>query len=168
MSSIRRRVLAVGSLLVVGGAVVAFAQAREPMSPLTLEALEAARTKWRQTGITDYDLTYAMAGGIYVVRVRAGRVVTLTRDEEPTTSHRLADFTVDGLFNTLERELDLLDNPNSPFGGDRSTILLRVRFDSERGYVRRYLRAVGGSGRSEKIEVQHFAPLPSTDDVAAR
>lgn len=160
MSSIRRRVLAVGSLLVVGSAVVVFVLARVPMSPLTLEALEAARTKWRQTGITDYDLTYDMAGGTYTVRVRAGRVVTLTRDGELTTSHRPVDFTVDGLFDTLERELDLLDNPNSPFGGDPSTILLRVRFDHERGYVRRYLRAVGGSGRSEKIEVQHFALLP--------
>ena len=168
MSSNRRRVLAVGSLLVVGGAVVAFVLAREPMSPLTLEALEAARTKWRQTGITNYELTYDMAGGTYNVRVRAGRVMTLTRDGEPTTSHRPTDFTVDGLFNTLERELDLLDDPNSPFGGDRSTILLRVQFDQERGYVSRYLRAVGGSGRSEKIQVQHFAPLPPTDDVAAR
>ena len=60
MSSNRRRVLAVGSLLLVGGAVVAFVLAREPMSPLTLEALEASGGMPR----TEKEVRQALSGNI--------------------------------------------------------------------------------------------------------
>jgi hypothetical protein len=117
-----------------------------------LGSLEEARQRWETAGIADYTWRYEMAGGEFVVRVRGGEVVELTRDGLKATSNRPEEFTVVGVFDVLERELDLLDDPANPFGGDRQTTLLRVRFHPELGYVERYLRAVGGSGRSTSLE----------------
>lgn len=143
----------VGTLLVL----------RRPMEPLSLDALEAARRTWAAAGIDDYDMRYAMAGGAYFVSVRQGHVVTLTRDGERTTTHRPQDYSVDGLFDILELELEGLTRPGNPFGADPATTLLRVHFHSKLGYVERYLRAVGGTGRSYGIEVIEFVPHPSSE-----
>ncbi len=141
-------------LVIVGTLLVL----RRPLEPLSRDVLEAARRTWAAAGIDDYDMKYVMANGEYFVSVRQGHVVTLTRDGERTTTHRTQDYSVDGLFDILELELEGLNSPGNPFGADPATILQRVQFHSKLGYVEHYLRAVGGTGRSYGIEVIEFTP----------
>ncbi len=147
-------------LILIAGAIIgmtgAFFALREPMSDLTIERIDAARRAWKTLGVRDYDTVYDIAGGIVEARVRADRVVSLTRDGLKATSHRLDDFTVEGMFDTLEREIELANDPSQPFGGGAQTTLLRVRFNRECGYMERYLRAVGGTGRSQTMQLIEF------------
>ena len=129
---------------------------REPTAELTRENLEEAREKWEVSGVSDYRLAMLVRGATYEIRVVDGVVVSLIRDGVAATSHRPADYAVDGWFDTLERELELLEGPDNPFGGDRTTSFLRVRFHPRWGYVERYVRAIGGSGRSSELQVIAF------------
>ena len=160
MMRLARRNIAISVLIVTALVITALAVLRRPMETLTTECLETARAKWDRARIKDYDMTYEMAGGTYVARVRDGRIVSLTRDGQPTTSQRPEDYTVDGLFEILALELENLNDPRNPFGGDSQTTLLRVRFDPHHGYLQRYLRALGGTGRSHGIELLKFTPSP--------
>lgn len=151
MSPRAKRIWICSIILALGLVVGAFVLLREAMVPLNREILDEARDKWERAEIDDYEMVFTMADGEYAVRVHAGRITSLTRDGQSTTTHRPMDFTVDGLFDTLERELEAIDDPASPLGGDARTTLLRVRFNPEFGYVERYVRVVGGTGRSNTI-----------------
>ena len=63
---------------------------------------------------------------------------------------------MDGLFDTLEQELDNSTDPAGPFAGRAETVLMRVRFNHALGYVERYLRSSGGQGRGASIERVEF------------
>ena len=67
-----------------------------------------------------------------------------------------SDYGVEGLFRTLELELENATDPHGPFAGRVSAIVMRVRFNAEFGYMERYLRGSGGSGRSVAIELIDF------------
>ena len=146
--------------IVAAGCAATFAlfALREPMVSLTQENLDNARHKWREAAVSDYVLVMLVHGGEYEVRVAAGRVVSLTRDGASANSYRPEDYAVTGIFDTLERELELVSRPDNPLGGDATTTLMRVRYHPRWGFVERYLRAVGGTGRSETIEVSSFTP----------
>jgi hypothetical protein len=47
-------------------------------------------------------------------------------------------------------------DPAGPFAGRAETVLMRVRFNRELGYVERYLRSSGGQGRGASIEMIEF------------
>ncbi len=131
---------------------------REPTAPLNRSRLEAAGERWRGAGVADYDLTYRMHGSLYAVAVRGGIVTKITVNGEPARTADPAAYSVDGLFETLEMDLENLSNPPGPFAGQAQTMLMRVRFNAELGYVERYLRS-GGAGRSASIELLEFEPV---------
>jgi len=79
-----------------------------------------------------------------------------TVDGRPPTTTDLNAYSVDGLFDTLEQELDNLTDPAGPFTGQAGTVMMRVRFNPEFGYVERYLRSSGGHGRGASIELLEF------------
>lgn len=158
MFHVTKRTLGIAAVILVGLPAGLLVYARKPMEPLAAETLDAARARWASVGPAEYEMEFEMMGGRYRVHVRRGRVLELTRNGDPTTSNRPGDFTVEGIFDTLERELEVLHSPSNPFGGDRSTTFLRVHFHPTLGYVQRYLRAVGGTGRSSAIDVTRFVP----------
>ncbi len=145
--------------ILVAGVFAAMIFSRQPMSGLTAESLEIARQKWRTSGIRSYELRYEMYEAEYFVRVREGVVLDLLRDGRETQTHQEAYYTVEGILDVLELELESRDDPKSPFGSSPETTFLRVRFHPEHGYVEQYLRAIGGTGRSQTIKLVEFKRL---------
>jgi hypothetical protein len=125
---------------------------REPTVPLTRETLDAARRHWRESGPTSYALEFRMAGADYRVVVKSGRVDEATVNGKLPTSGDWNAYSVDGLFTTLEQELENATESTGAYGDRKGALLMRVRFDSELGYVERYLRSGGGIGRGAAIE----------------
>ena len=136
-----------------GGAVLWY---REPMTPLTREVLAAARQRWRAAGVRGYTVRYRMHGSEYAIEWRDGIVEQASVDDRPPTTTDLNAYSLDGLFDTLEQELDNLTDPAGPFAGHAGTVLMRVRFNPKLGYVERYLRSSGGHGRGASIEIIEF------------
>lgn len=157
----RRHLWAIIALLVAVASVAAVLWIRNPLSELSEADLRAARLRWREAGIDDYDLRLAVAvsgtePSEYLVKVRDGRVSELSRNGQPAASHSARDFTVEGLFDTLARELEMKQSAGEGFGGAAAGVLLRVRFDERLGFVRHYVRVVGGTARSSEIKVLEF------------
>lgn len=125
---------------------------REPTIPLTRESLDAARRHWRESEPPSYELEYRMAGASYRVIVKSGRVDEATVNGKPPTSGDWNAYSVDGLFTTLEQELENVADATGAYADRKDTLLMRVRFNPELGYVERYLRSGGGIGRGAAIE----------------
>ncbi len=138
-----RYMLFMGLAFVVGllGAVWGL---REPVVPLTAEALAGARDLWAKADIRDYDVSYRMHGSLCEVKVRDGVVTELEVDGRQSRSADWGSYSMVGLFDLLELELENMDDPNGPFVGGNETVVARVRFNADHGYVERYLRAGGG------------------------
>lgn len=135
---------------------------REPMEALATEALQEARRRWREAGVTDYRLRYRMHGSVYDIGVRGGIVTEATVNGQVPRTANLSVYTVEGLFDTLELELDNLSDPRGPFTGSAHTVLMRVRFNAKLGFVERYLRSSSGRGRGVSIEMIDFVRTNST------
>ncbi len=159
----KRAQFRIGLVLVafVVGLIGAILHVREPMSPLTRPALHAARQRWQAAEIKTYHVRFLMHGTLYDVQVSDGIVHALTIDGRTPQASAWKAYSVNGLFDTLEAELDNLDDPQGPFAGRVASVLMRVRFHSKYGYPERYLRSAGGYGRDATIEVLEFTPLDS-------
>lgn len=136
-----------------------FFVSREPTETLTTEGLAAARQRWRAGDVTNYRIRFDMHGSVYEVEVRRGIVETATTDGNPLRSADPGAYSVDGLFETLELELENRSDPRGPFAGRAETMVMRVRFNKELGYVERYLRSSGGMGRGASIVMLEFEPI---------
>lgn len=136
-----------------------FFLSREPTETLTTEALTAARLRWLAGDVADYRMRFDMHGSLYEVEVRRGIVETATTDGNPIRSADPGAYSVDGLFETLELELENRADPRGPFAGQAATMVMRVRFNKELGYVERYLRSSGGMGRGASIVMLEFEPV---------
>lgn len=141
-------------LVGAGGAVLWY---REPTAPLTRELLAAARQCWRAAGVRGYEVRYRMHGSEYRIQCRDGVVERASVDNRPPTTADLNVYSIEGLFDTLEQELENLTDPAGPFAGQAGRVLMRVRFNPKFGYVERYLRSSGGHGRGASIEMIEFA-----------
>lgn len=138
------------------GLVATLLMIRNPSEPFTRAVFEAARQRWRESGIEDYHMRYRMNGSDYVVTVRDGIVTDVTVDgREPHTTN-LQTYGMDGLMDVLALELENLQDANGPFGDQAKTIIARVHFHPKLGYVERYLRSSGGMGRGAAVELLEF------------
>lgn len=154
--------LLLAPLCLIIGMLVAVFMLRVPMEELTTERLAEARAKWSAAGIADYDMRLRMHGGEYGVRCRNRVVEDLTLNGTPVTTGDPASYSVDGLLAILGMELEMFGSGGrAPAGG--SPVFMRVLFDQQRGYVKRYLRSgsgfAGPQGRGTAIEVIEFTPI---------
>lgn len=143
------KITAVAGLLIVVGVTWWM---RSGMSPVTAARLDAAEASWREAAIHHYDMRVETSGaqqGRYELEVRDGLLKSIERDGVPGTPADGAYWTVDGLFRTLRRELQMAEE------GAANTILL-AEFDRERGFPRAFLRQVSGATRSVSVEVTLF------------
>lgn len=160
----RVSIISAGIGIVIGLAIL-WLMIREPMTALTPENLEAARAKWAAADITGYDMILETRPPgrsepmRFDVQVRHGRVANVLQDGEAADTHEPEIYAVDGLFDMLERELDLARSPDNPFQASGGKVFQRVRFHDELGYPERYLRVVGGSNRNSAFTVIALTPV---------
>ena len=122
--------------------------------------LEAAEELWKKNGPASYDMDIEIGGaqpGTVHVEVRGGRAVAMTRDGRSPPERTWEVWTVPGQFETLERELEIAEDPVHEMQEGASTRLeLRCEFDARYGYPRRYQRVVYGGGPQVNWHVTSF------------
>lgn len=134
--------------------------ARKPGAPLTPERLAEARARWQAHRPVDYELEIQMRGAVRDLRrieVRDGEVVEMTTGGAPVPREAWSYWTVDGLFEFLEDELDNASRPAEAYGvDDPRRVVVRVAFDRRWGYPSFFLRHVLGRGQSVEWTVTSF------------
>ena len=143
--------------------VVTWLVIREPMEPLSAEVLRMARTRWREASIRDYQIRYDMHGSRYDVRVRDGLVVDLKVGGKQPVNADWGAYSVEGLFDVLEMEVENLTDSHGPFGSQAGSVIARVRFNHEYGHIERYLRSGGAVGLPVAIQLLDFVRNPKQD-----
>jgi hypothetical protein len=136
---------------------------------VTARSIREARQLWTRAGLRDYDLEWTSTGlrsGHYLVFVREGHVrqVRSILADGRTIVAKPGDpsfYSVDGLFQVLEEELDQAQSER-PFGQPPGTrIILKFDPDPKLGYPRQYRRDVAGSPQGLAIDVLRLEPSPS-------
>ncbi len=130
---------------------------RGRMQRLDPEDLDAARSLWRQSGVTDYDMDVEVSGaatGRYAVVVRGGRLERIMRNGEPASPAAGDQWTVEGLFQTIDREFQMVkDSARALNMAEGAQLVILGRFDATLGYPVDYVRQVTGSTQSVRIRV---------------
>ncbi|MDR3632744.1 MAG: DUF6174 domain-containing protein [Isosphaeraceae bacterium] len=136
---------------------------------VTAASIQAAKQRWHQARVRDYDLEWTSSGlrqSHYVVAVRDGKVRTVemvqpngqravVRPPEPRF------YGVDGLFLVMADELAQLAT-DQPFGQPRGTkAVLKFTPDPTLGYPQRYRRDVLGARAPLGIDVVRLTPKSS-------
>jgi hypothetical protein len=120
----------------------------ENIPEMTEMSLQTGLEQWEARGPASYDLDVEIGGaqpGVAHVEVRNGAVTVATRDGLPLQERNMEVWSVPGQFETLERELELAEDPQREMQAPPGTRLwVRCEFDSEYGYPRRYHRYSSG------------------------
>lgn len=156
----RRMRLPMLFLGIAGGALTLLLLQAKSGEPLTRAALDAARATWKRAAIADYEFEIEVSGtqrGRHAVTVRAGKVAAMTTDGADTKPHVHKFWTVDGMFDFLEAELDRAERrpPGAP-----GEVILHALFDAGRGYPLRFVRHVTGESGSIEWEMRRFRQGP--------
>jgi hypothetical protein len=153
-SGLSGRALLVGgvgvALIILAVAVVLQVFVADKTPVLTAQELDAARAAWDKTKPASYDMDVEIRGGqpgSAAVEVRDGNVTSAKVNGEVPDRRVWNVWTVPGMFDTLERELVLAEDPQHEMDAPPGTRLqLRAEFDPEFGFPRRYHRfAIGGA-----------------------
>lgn len=154
--------VAVGAVVAVAAIVVLVAVfRREATAELGLDALNGAQERWRQNGPADYSLDVQVTGrqpGQYHVEVRAGEPFEVRRNGVVANRRTWQYWTVPGLFEVIEHDIDCSEDPTRGFGArPGSKAVLRARFDPVRGYPKRFERLILGEPQLDMIwEITRF------------
>ena len=158
---------AIAALLsaVVIWVIFAFATAGPRLPEIDQAQLDAARQKWKANGPSDYDITVAVSGtraAVYHVEVRDGKAIQATRDETPLTDPRtLGTWSVPGMFDTMQSDVDHIDQPIQISEKESHHVSPRAEFHPELGYPIRYRRIEWRSNIEVGWEVTDFQSLPA-------
>ena len=116
--------------------------ARLPL--LTPVEFAAAQQRWQQHGLANYDVEVAVSTRqeeTYRIVVRAGNVISATRNGQPLKQRRTFDtWSVSGMFNTMAIDLENVEMFAAEQASQTPQLTLRAAFDKERGYPLRYHR----------------------------
>lgn len=146
-----------GFLLVIGAILT-----REAVPLLTPADFNAAVERWEKNGPKAYDCDIEIFGnrpGTVQIEVRAGVVSRMTRDGEAPRERRTWDvWTVEGMFDTIDRELQIAADPQSALGGTARPIL-SARFHLQLGYPEVFRRSVPGAQQEMAWKITRFRSL---------
>jgi hypothetical protein len=138
-------VLGLASVLV---ALRVFVAQRIP--ELSEAALAEAEERWEGAAVASYDMDIEISGarpGRIHIEVRNNEVTTMTRNGRSPPPRTWAVWSVPGMLETLERELELAQDPVHEMQAAAGTQLrLRCEFDPRFGYPRQYHRIVTPGG----------------------
>ena len=147
--------------LALGGALAIELFVVERLPQLIEPELVAAETLWEQKGPKSYDLDLTLEGaqpGVVHVEVRDGVTTAMQRDGLAPQQRRVWDvWAVPGMFDTIERELDLAADPQHEMDlAANAKVDLRAEFDPTYGYPARFHRIVFGGGPEVYWKVTSF------------
>lgn len=134
-----------GLVLVIGFVLRA---RRDALPPLTPEALQSAHELWKQRDPKNYQMNVVVSGSqsqTYHVEVRDGAATSVTQGNGLTIKRRASwqYWTIDGLLGVLDHDLRYVHDPARGFGAQPgSAVILRARFDAERGFPAEYERVI--------------------------
>ncbi|HEV3340992.1 MAG TPA: DUF6174 domain-containing protein [Pirellulales bacterium] len=161
---------AVGALLMFVALVVV--SRRQAIPPLTVESLETARRRWEESGAADYRMDIVVSGrqaSRYHVEVAGGKPASVLQNDRPIARRNWPYWTVPGLFDVIEHDVDCADDPTRGFGArPGSKAVLRADFDPRRGYPRKFERLILGEPQLDMTwEVATFDDGAAANDEAA-
>ena len=152
--------------LLVVWAVYAFTNAGPRLPAIDQQKLDEARATWKQHGPANYDITVNVRGtraAIYHVEVRDGEAIRATRDGDPLTDDRtLGTWSVPGMFDTMQSDVDHIDEPIQVNAREAHHVTPCAIFDPACGYPSHYRRIEWGSSVEVGWEVTEFAIVPTT------
>jgi len=126
---------------------------------LTELELEAAKKRWQEHGPVSYEMDIELRGaqpGRVQLSVRNRVVAAETRDGRVPKEHTWETWTVPGMFNTVETDMEIAENPEQTIQAAPGTKWqLRCEFDPKLGIPRRYHRLASG-GPEVYWRVTHF------------
>ena len=145
------------TMITLGGIAVVMTTLRDDTPRLTLESCESARARWDQRAITDYTVDVLkeldrQPGERLRTVVRDGQATSLTINDAAVLSS--ATYTVDGLFDLIERELEMADSKEGR-PGQPGEVELRAVFDAKTG-VPLVFKRLAGNGKSVIVTVTSF------------
>lgn len=153
--------------LVFGGIVGIFILAgrRDPL--ITRPAFDQAQSRWKGAGIRDYDVEIVVTGtqpATYRVEVRDGHAISAARNGVPLTQPRtFATWSIDGMFGTIETDVRATEKaagpPSSTATATSPTLILRGRFEVERGLPESYFRADWRLNQEVSWRISRFEPI---------
>ncbi len=144
----------VAMILVVSIGGVFLIRARR-LPSLDREVFDLARSHWHENGLTDYEVEVTVTGrqpGVYTVKVEKSIAVESSMDGRALTRPRtFGTWAVDGMFETLQRDLDSNEIDDN--------LMLGAVFDETYGYPLRYERLEMKTGVHDSLrwEVTRFA-----------
>lgn len=135
------------------------------LSELTPEALSAAQAQWKKSGPASYRMVVETSGdrmekSRFEVTVNAKAVVNLERNGialQPEAGGN--SYTVEGLFRTLDQEIDLKGKPQLLGAPPGFSSYPMASFDGATGRLLRFQRSVGGTKNNIEIIVREFETL---------
>jgi hypothetical protein len=134
--------LLVFAVVIVGGLLQLLVA--ENIPALTEVGLREAEDLWTAKGPTSYDMKIDIRGaqpGLVNIEVRDGIPTTMTRDDIAPPERTWDVWTVPGMFETLEREIVLAEDPQHEMDVAKGTRLqLRCEFNPTFGYPSHYHR----------------------------
>jgi hypothetical protein len=129
---------------------------------LTAAELEKAEELWERVGPASYEMDLEILRGRpgkVHIEVRNEQITAMTRDGVTPKQHTWRYSSVPGLFETLERELEMAEDPVHELGAAAGTRWhLRCEFDPVYGYPRQFHRYVYGGGQEVYWRVTSFVP----------
>jgi hypothetical protein len=150
VNSARPRNLRSVALLIIGGVLLAsagvllflVAPRGEQLAEVSYEILAAAKSRWQQRGVPNYDLEIVQSGvnpGLVNVSVRDGIVEQASYNGRPLRQHSWDDWSVPGLFGVIRQDLDVCATANHK-AGSLAPVFSRGKFDAQYGYPLIYRR----------------------------
>lgn len=147
---------------IVGAAFLLRMLVAQRIPELTEGELEEAQKLWDSAGPEGYEMDLEILRGrpgTVHIEVRNGEITAMTRDGRTPAQHTWRYWSVPGLFETLERELDMAEDPVHEVGATAGTNWqLRCEFDPAYGFPRRFHRHVSGGGQEVYWHVTSFVP----------
>ena len=152
--------LAIAALLIIGVIVALQVFVADTIPELTEARLEAAAEKWQENESAGYDMDIDIRGaqpGKVLIEIRDGAVTAMTRDGVSPPQRTWDVWSVPGMFDTLEREMVLAEDPQHEMDVAAGTKLqLRCEFDPKYGIPRRYHRFATGAAPEIYWHVTRF------------
>lgn len=133
------------------------------LSELTPTRLAHARERWADAALGNYECEVLVRAdrldeGRFELEVRDGHVAR-ARHNGVDASGRADAYSIAGLFEILQRELELSERPSQGFGAPAGyRAYLHARFHDTLGYPEVYRRSVGGTSNAIEIRVVRLQP----------